>query len=325
MKIKNFQKNPGGVEIPNFLMKFRNKRIYVSDCQEIIRNYKNDIKRLAKRSIIHYYLSGKSAVPIDLIVKLSREHPEILDRCFEKTTTFASRANQGHKLPKKVTQELAYFLGCLRDGSIYKYRLTISQKESGKKWLEFLIRLCEKEFNLSPKMRKYRNVYEIRISSKPLVSFLQEVFGMPVNQQIWKTPKIIEENQQLWKYYISGFFDAEGHCTKPETFRKTGKKKISFHQNNLNSLEFIKNALNTLGLKQAKYSSRKTESVMLYISSQLLTLSSFTNCSIRLENKMIWMPLSVHFALETPKLVPLEMNRSSASPEIGRGVEILIE
>ena len=66
MKFKKFQKKTG-IEIPNFLNIFRNQNIYISGCNEIIGKYKNELKKLAKRSMIQNYLSGKSAISIDSV------------------------------------------------------------------------------------------------------------------------------------------------------------------------------------------------------------------------------------------------------------------
>ena len=269
MKIKNFQENSRGVEIPNLLIRLRNKNIYIVGCSNILRNHITEIRKLAKRKMIYKYVNGKSAVPVDLIIRLSENNPEILEECFSEVKAFASKSNKGHVLPKKITPDLAYLVGCLRDGSINKNTISITQNANGKQWLNIISKIFHEEFNLKPRMRKFRDFFEIRVTSKPLVIFFKEIFEMPTNQENWSTPKIIEENKQLWKYYISGFFDAEGYCTKPETFRKTGKKKISFHQNNLNSLEFIKKVLNELGIRASKiYLQKDRKCYALYIQSK---------------------------------------------------------
>ncbi len=275
MKFKKFQKKFKCVEIPNFLDIFKNQNIYVGGCGSILQKYKKDLKQLCKRSIIHYYLTDKSAVPIDLMFKLSKKHPEIVNECFENSLTFASRANKGHKLPKKINWEISYLIGCLRDGHLDENgnSIVITQKgENGKKWLEFLGEIFQRDFGLKPKIinfKKIENIFELKTTSKPLALYFKEIFDMPKNQKVWNTPKIILDNKELWNGYVSGFFDAEGYCTKPKTFRKTGKKKISFHQNNINSLNFIKNALNDFGIETSKiYLQKGRECYALYVQSK---------------------------------------------------------
>ena len=323
MKFKKFQEIPEA-EIPNFLNVFRNEDIYLAGCAEALQKYRTEIKQLSKRSIVHYYLSGKSAVPADLVIKLSENHPEILEECFRKATSFASRANKGHKLPKKITHQLAYLAGCLRDGTLdtKRYCISITQKKEAESWLKLLTDIFRDEFGVKAYSRKFRDCVEIRVHSKPLALYIKEILGMPANQKIWETPAIVKENKELWKFYIAGFFDAEGYCTKPETLRKTGKKKISFHQNNRESLEFIKNALNTFGIKTSEiYLQRDRNCFSLFVQSDSGIKKFAENFPIIRKKKELH---NLVTALETPKLVPPKMSRSSAWQETGKGVKLLI-
>lgn len=157
--------------------------------------------------------------------------------------------------------EIAYLLGAMRDGYIYEkdYMIAISQKD--REWLEHLLKLFVETFGVRGKIRKFRNAFELRIFSKELVDFLREYHNSSI-------PKIIEGNKELQISFISGFFDAEGHCTKPSTFMKTKKKKVSFHQNDSKSLEFIKNVLDEFGIKSSKvYLQKGRRCHALYIQS----------------------------------------------------------
>lgn len=143
------------------------------------------------------------------------------------------------------TKEVAYILGALHDGYLYErdYLISISQKDE--KWLEYLQILFMKNFGVSGKIRKFRNAFELRVFSKMVFLEFQEHTKYPI-------PRIVEDDKYLWTSYISGFFDAEGHCTKPKTFMKTKKKKIQFHQNNKEKLEFIKKVLESYGIVVGK-------------------------------------------------------------------------
>ncbi|MBI3413493.1 MAG: LAGLIDADG family homing endonuclease [Candidatus Aenigmarchaeota archaeon] len=118
--------------------------------------------------------------------------------------------------------------------------------------MEYLAGIIKNLFGIDCKIGPHRDGFRLRVYSKLLNVFLEKVFDMPHDQENWKTPNLIEENEISWKWYMSGFFDAEGYFTKPETFLKTGKVKLTFSQNNKESLEFIKMALNYFGIKSGK-------------------------------------------------------------------------
>ena len=118
--------------------------------------------------------------------------------------------------------------------------------------MNFLAGLFENIFEIRPRIKKVNSEYRLNVYSKPIRIFFEKVFEMPFEQNNWSTPKIIEKNEKAWIWYISGFFDAEGYCTSKETFKRTGKGKITFSQNNRKSLEFIKNALEYYGIRSGK-------------------------------------------------------------------------
>ncbi len=161
--------------------------------------------------------------------------------------------------------EIAYIIGAMRDGFLYEKDYCISISQKNEEWLKYLQLLFIKNFNIKPKIRKWKtkNAFELRIFSKELFFFFKNNFFKE------EVPQIIEENKEFWIPYISGYFDAEGHCTKPKTFVKTGKKKISLHQNNKKSLEFIKNVFESYGIKSSKiYLQRGRKCHALYVQSK---------------------------------------------------------
>ncbi len=310
------------VPLPNYLEIFGGGSIYVTNCGEILQRHNEKLKKICKPSIRKYYLNGHSAIPIDLILELSKEDPNILNECFIFSRKFGSRSNKPHKLPKNITAELAYLIGTLRDGSIAKtdYRIYISQSgEGAREWLENLSQIFEKIFEVKTRIKKINNEYRLNIYSKSLRIFIEKLFEMPFDQNKWCTPKIIEENKETWIPYVSGFFDAEGYCTSKETFEKTGKVKIAFTQNNLKSLEFIKKVLEYYEIKTGEIFLEKDEKrYALYIQSKneiLKFISIFK--SIRKGPQL----LELRGLLKTPELVPSEMSPRTASLEISNRVK----
>ena len=159
--------------------------------------------------------------------------------------------------------ELAYFLGALRDGYIDKSQYLVSIAQKHIEWLEYLQNIIEKNFQCKSKIRKFRGKYfELRIFSKYLFAFIEQEVA-----DIHKIPQNIKKNSGLWKPYIEGFFDAEGYCTSVKTYAKTGKKKISFHQNDLESLEFISSVLNEKGIRNSINLQKGRKCYALYIQS----------------------------------------------------------
>ena len=164
-----------------------------------------------------------------------------------------------------MNSETAYFVGALRDGYLDERQYLISIGQKNREWLEHLQKLVKENFGTDSKIRPLKNAFELRIFSKKLFNYLK---SMGVRDSS-TTPEIIIGDRELWIPYVSGFFDAEGHCTSSVTFRKTGKKKISFHQNDKQSLEFIKSVLEAFGIKTSKiYLQNGRKCHALYIQSK---------------------------------------------------------
>ncbi len=149
----------------------------------------------------------------------------------------------------KLTENFtAYLLGALRDGYLDEKQYLISIGQKDEKWLEYLKSLIKKNFGIESNIRPLKNAFELRVFSKEFFMYLRGK-GVVNSSTI---PRFIMDEKSMWIPFISGFFDAEGYCTSAATFKKTGKKKISFHQNDRMSLEFIKSALESFGIKTGK-------------------------------------------------------------------------
>ncbi|MBU3957661.1 MAG: hypothetical protein KKB25_01160, partial [Nanoarchaeota archaeon] len=203
-----------------------------------------------KKSTIDNYLKRKEFVPISLLYRIAKEYCKQnktdfnskWNELYRKVTYFKSMSSGSRKirLPKRLTPELAYIAGALRDGCLATYSKNenhfgvVFTQESCVEWfIETLIPMINKIFSIKPKAGKNMQIY-----NKPLFKFFQKVLEHPPgNQTKWNTPKIIKKApRQVQLKYMQGFFDAEGLAPKKSNY-------IGFTQNNRESLQFIKSFL----------------------------------------------------------------------------------
>src|SRR3989344_3270479 len=171
-----------------------------------------------------------------------------------------------------ITNNLAYLLGALRDGSLpkpskNKYEVTIVA-DLDESWVKTVAEITEKTFKISrDKLKIYKVMtnkskqpfYRLKVYSKQLHELLTEFYSVG-SQQEWKTPdKIRNTNLNQKLHYISGFYDAEGGCRDADKFLKGITKSINCeaairckHNYEVNEpLEFIQSILNELKIKSS--------------------------------------------------------------------------
>lgn len=148
----------------------------------------------------------------------------------------------------KINDEILYFLGALRDGSIdirkgKNYEIKIGQKCA--EWLEMLKKIIDKNFLTNSRI----NNGLVRITNKEIVLSIKELSDIKNPQENWNTPSILKNlSSKEVIPYIRGFWDAEGGLPEnPELTTKAEQRYVSFHQKNKESLEFIRNHLIRLG------------------------------------------------------------------------------
>jgi intein-encoded DNA endonuclease-like protein len=153
----------------------------------------------------------------------------------------------------KLTEEVLYLLGALRDGNIdirtgKNYEIKIGQKCEG--WLEKLKEIVEKSF----RTKTHISNHLLRITNKESVMKIKELSDITTPQEVWNTPRILQNlDSHSLIPYIRGFWDAEGGLPKnPEVTKKSEERYISFHQKNRESLEFIRRHLINLGFHPTK-------------------------------------------------------------------------
>lgn len=212
------------MKLENYLPKIAEEfpGLYIEGIEPIIQKLKEKIKVSEvvktlniKENTLRDVLNNVSRCSLGLLKRLMEFVGEDLwEEVYQQATflggkTFTNRI----KIPKKLTSELAYFAGALRDGglSTYKSELVISQLS--KRWLEKRIQpVLKKVFSVKCKIsgpRKKDNCYYIKFRSVALFALIKILLNWEKGK--WKTPKIIlKAPLELQKEYIKGFWEAEG-------------------------------------------------------------------------------------------------------------------
>lgn len=182
------------------------------------------------------FLSGRAPIPITALLKIiehsnvmNKEH--VLEKAYQTSSFKAGTNSPVINLPKHLTPNLGYFIGAFRDGSLpqvynREYTVEISQKEES--WLRnTILPIMKHLFKIDTiKVTQYgRQMPRIRVYSKPLYLFVKEIFEFPPGSQAtWRVPELIRmSHPEIKKWYVRGFFDAEGHIAKR-------KKRIEISQ-----------------------------------------------------------------------------------------------
>src|SRR3989338_6410 len=154
-----------------------------------------------------------------------------------------------------ITPKLAYLSGFLRDGSVtsgksHEYKIVFYQKS--REFLESVINpMFKKVFGVEPKIKFGNGCWESYVYSKEILKFFVRTLEFPLHrgQTRWDVPDVIKKsNFEIKKFFITGFFDAEGSVS-------LGKKpKLAFYQSWFTGdecppLKFIKDFLNENGIK----------------------------------------------------------------------------
>ena len=231
---------------------FTQREIRFVNCSEILKQElsKTTLSKYCKKfnvnkGTLHYMIHGKRAIYFDLvsIEKINNE----------KTRVLLKNATIPIKIPETLTQELAYLIGMLRDGSVMKekndeYTCVFYSKYSDA--LNIIREYLKKVFDVQSTIENNKeDLFQVRVRSKTLYYFLKVMFETKEKQVDWKTPDLIKQsNALIKKWYVRGFWDAEGGC--PHNVNKKKKDlEVKFSQKNKESLEFIKQFLNSINIK----------------------------------------------------------------------------
>jgi intein/homing endonuclease len=198
------------------------------------------------RGSLYQMAQGRRAIPLDVLKKLNIQISNF--RCIIKSS------NIPIKIPTRLSPELAYLVGLLRDGTVVNEKnneYMVAFYSKFREALEYPKKLLEKIFKIDVKIKRFGSIWGIRIRSLTLYLFFKLMFQVPQKQSVWNTPEIIKSgDNKIIKAYISGFWDAEGSCPRFENELIIPKKNVSigFYQKNKEPLEFIKGFLEKKGI-----------------------------------------------------------------------------
>lgn len=135
----------------------------------------------------------------------------------------AKRSGRIIKLPLKMTNDLAYFLGVIvGDGYVkmlkrikggFYWEIVITGR---KDYIEYLAQLVTNLFNYNPSITKEKrrdNSYILRISSMIIFRYFTRIFGFHSGEKSGNIPKIkfVCDNSILFKNYLAGLIDTDGY------------------------------------------------------------------------------------------------------------------
>ncbi len=238
----------------NFKQMIKNKRINIKEIS---------IQTSINTKTIYHYLNSKRN-PTLLFIKKIFNDKKVVEILKANRVKFGHGGNAASAVfPAYLTPKLAYLVGALRDGHIYmngKYELCYTQKNV--LWLKLINSLILEVFFPSNNPRiiiRENNTPKLTINNKPICEFLKIVFNIPISDKSnWKTPELILNSpKEIQKYYIRGYFDADG----------ISGKHFGFCQVNLQSLKDIRSMLNKFNIKCTNtISKRKLKSGKMFYS-----------------------------------------------------------
>lgn len=248
-------------------LKCRMSKIPIKD---ICRKYK------INQGTFYYMKIGRRAIPYYILKDLSIDASNYM--------CIISGSNIQIKIPTELTEELAYLIGVLRDGTVVqenygKYsEYCCAFYSKYKEFLKIIKNTIDKNFDIKTKIKKHGTIWCIRVRSMTMYLFFKLLFEIPQKQEYWATPKLIKKsNEKIIQAYISGFYDAEGSCPHFEESIKLKRKNlyISFVQKNKESLEFIKKYLEKRNIETTNIHPNKDKWVLKIKTHSILSFIKF--------------------------------------------------
>jgi len=224
-----------------------------------------------KDSTVRAVFDHRSRCSLDILSKVFQATGlNVWNQVFEKSTFLDGQNHKKHiRIPKILTEDLAYLMGAFRDGSIsYPDKVSVSQKN--KQWLQEIQKIIENNFGLKTKIfgpREKDGCYYLKITSVALYALIKTLFN--IEKGSWKTPKIILKSpKNFQKFYIKGFWEAEG------SFKSNGSPVIYqtwITPNKCPPLEDIIEMLHKFGIESnllGPYKSKNRHSFEVYVRSK---------------------------------------------------------
>jgi len=213
------------------------------------------------------------------------------------------------KLPSFLTKDLAQFLGYLiGDGNLEKERVRFS--EGNLQTAEFYRKLSGKLFNAktSIKHRKSKNYFQVGVSGKPIVRFIEKEFPEAKRAEYCVPEKILKSSDKVISSFLKGLFDAEGYVTE---------RSIAISMNNKKIIQQIQLLLLRFGIISSlhEYDNRRN----IYSKKHRFTADITETISSKLFKKKIGLTSTK----KTKKLNKL-LNLREARPNISRSRQIIV-
>ena len=212
------------------------------------------------------YIQEKAHPPLWFLNNLKLLDPKILTKLEKVNLKFTAR-NQIVTLPKKLSKDLAYFIGYLHgDGFLGSDKKTIGFSDEYKSQLIKINNICFKLFNKKGKIRKVKSPigkkgsYHLELRQNVINSFLHKVFRIPrgVKNQL-EIPKTIIKNKTFLKFYLIGLYDADG--TLPKNPEKAKQNFVDVGVKSKNLMCQVKSSLKKFQINTLKLYPRKTKSI----------------------------------------------------------------
>lgn len=202
-------------------------------------------------------LNGDIPPSIRLINAISKTKPKIWKKVFDEASLIKGKTCSNEiKIPKELNENIAYLMGAFRDGSMSRYKNEIEIWQKSKEWLKTIMNIFKKEFGTELKFKKRKGYFLIRIRSVALFELIKILFNY--KKPNWITPELIKKAPiRLQKYYIAGFWDAEGSYSNKKGFSRISQNWSASKK--CPPLEDLKIMLNKLNIKSNTYGGYKVK------------------------------------------------------------------
>lgn len=144
---------------------------------------------------------------------------------------------------------ICYLAGAFRDGCLStQWQIKIKQK-SKDYLLTKIIPILNQEFSLNLTksvvhlQADANKRFYIAFKRKTVWKTVRKRFKIPLDSRLWETPPFVKKlDKALLRFYVRGFFDAEGGVPRNPM---SSKLYISFTQRNRESLKFLNTKLHS--------------------------------------------------------------------------------
>ncbi|MBI5159242.1 LAGLIDADG family homing endonuclease [Candidatus Micrarchaeota archaeon] len=142
----------------------------------------------------------------------------------------------------EVNPQLFYLAGAMRDGTFpkpYQNHYEISIAQNSDEWIDAIKEIFLSTLKVDAEKIKKKpgsnRVKRLVVYSRDIYSRLSETFQHPTGRNLWNTPAFVKKYPELQKWYVQGFFDAEGEIAHVEDYLKKivvtkPKMRIILHQ-----------------------------------------------------------------------------------------------